>query len=80
MTTNEETLAEAITKLVDSRHFSSQLLAWASDPNLVDTIPNVPLLAGVLVEICHRMNALESRRRTTYELASPMTSRTLKIK
>ena len=52
-----------IDEMVEARHFSSQLLAWAADPNQSNTIPNVQLLAGVLVEICKRVDELETGER-----------------
>lgn len=52
-----------IDEMVEARHFSSQLLAWAADPNQSNTIPNVPLLAGVLVELCKRVDEIEKGER-----------------
>lgn len=52
--------AESIAAAVASRRFSSQLLAWSRDATMMQTIPNEAMLAGVLVELCERLNIIEA--------------------
>lgn len=56
----EDLHKKAIHDLVKVKHYSSQLLEWAYDPEMLGTVPNNALLAGVLVEVCERLNTLEA--------------------
>ena len=52
---------EIVADLIARRHFSRQLLAWAYSDDLAvkGTVPNDALLAGVLVEVCERLDVIE---------------------
>ncbi len=54
---------DIVKELVAARYYSRQILSWAIDPSLKGTIPNDGLMAGVLVELCHRLDALENPKR-----------------
>lgn len=49
----------AVAAMIEKRHFTSQLLSWAHDPAMQGTVPNTALLAGALVEIATRLEAIE---------------------
>lgn len=55
-----EAHSKSIADAIASRRFSTQLLAWARDPELMGTVPNDGLMAGVLVDLCTRMNEMEA--------------------